>query len=150
MGENIVTIEEAAFRNCQKFTGNLIIPDKVETIGSEAFYYCVGFKGYLSIGLSVTYIDAKAFCRLREGYDRNEVWPLYFSRIYCKALTPPELYYYNSRTNTNYNFDPFGNYFDTYNDRYPDYLGVSVEAVSAYTAKGSGWNHFDVIEGVEF
>ena len=60
IGENVQMIPSRAFRECG-FTGSLIIPNMVTTIGSEAFYYCRGFTGDLIIGNSVTTIEEYAF-----------------------------------------------------------------------------------------
>ena len=60
IGENVQMIPSCAFRECG-FTGSLIIPNMVTTIGSEAFYNCSGFTGDLIIGNSVTMIEEYAF-----------------------------------------------------------------------------------------
>ena len=43
----MTNIGTGAFAYCKALTGNLIIPDKVETINRGAFYGCEGFNGYL-------------------------------------------------------------------------------------------------------
>lgn len=60
----LVTIGNDAFRG-RSFTGSLIIPNSVTTIGDLAFYNCSGFTGSLIIPNSVTSIGEKAFqgCR---------------------------------------------------------------------------------------
>ena len=128
IGENVVTISDYAFYKCEGFTGNLIIPDKVETIGKDAFLDCTEFKGYLSIGINVKSIDQRAFATA----DNRGIWRLYFSKIYCKATTPPEI---NSST--------FGG------STYPSYLSVPTGTKETY-ATADYWNLFYLIEEVEF
>ena len=43
------------------FTGDLVIPNSVTTIGYSAFYECTSFDGTLTIGSSVTTINDQAF-----------------------------------------------------------------------------------------
>lgn len=130
IGENVVTIDSDAFHSCQGFTGNLIIPDKVETIGSYAFLRCTGFKGYLSIGAGVKGIGHWAFVHNSGslGYKLN------FSKIYCKALTPPSINHYSFWGTTS---------------SYPDYLGIPTGTSEAYKA-AEYWKDFSVIEEMDF
>ena len=58
--ENYV-IYKNAFKYCTGFTGSLIIPNSVTSIGDYAFYYCSGFNGQLIIGDAVTSIGDYAF-----------------------------------------------------------------------------------------
>ena len=57
----VTSIANSAFYNCTGFTGNLVIPNSVITIGVSAFYSCTGFTGSLTIPNSVTQINARAF-----------------------------------------------------------------------------------------
>ncbi|MBQ0028174.1 MAG: leucine-rich repeat domain-containing protein [Lachnospiraceae bacterium] len=63
------TIGKNAFFGCSGFTGNLKIPDSVTTIGDSAFHGCRGFNGTLSLGRRVTQIgqDAFGFCEKLNG-----------------------------------------------------------------------------------
>lgn len=56
----VTSIGDYAFRDCDGFTGNLIIPDAVTTIGDYAFNDCDGFTG-LTLGYSLTTIGSYAF-----------------------------------------------------------------------------------------
>ena len=58
---SVTTIGNSAFQYCSGFTGNLTIGNSVTTIGSSAFQYCSGFTGNLTIGNSVTTIGNYAF-----------------------------------------------------------------------------------------
>lgn len=58
---NVTSIGENAFSDCSGFTGNLIIPDSVTSIGYYAFGGCSGFTGNLTIPSSVEYIGRYAF-----------------------------------------------------------------------------------------
>lgn len=82
LGENIESIGDYAFYKCSNLTGNLVIPDRVTLIKEGAFFELSGLTGSLSIGSSVTDINAKAFTSHK------------FSRVYCKATTPPTLIYF--------------------------------------------------------
>lgn len=59
---SVTTIGDLAFYNCSGFTGSLIIPNSVTSIGEKAFQGCRGFTGTLVIPNSVTTIGASAFC----------------------------------------------------------------------------------------
>ena len=126
-GTGISIIPDNCFRDCSGFTGNLVIPDQVAKIGSYAFYKCTGFKGYLTIGSGVTSIGSVAFTR---QYSNSSAYSLYFSKVYCKAVTPP-----NTST-----------YVWGSSDIY-QYLGVPVGSGAAYQA----WKrYFTTIEEIEF
>ena len=60
LNEGITAIGDGAFYNCRNFTGDLIIPDSVISIGKAAFEECWGFT-YLKIGKNVTTICPQAF-----------------------------------------------------------------------------------------
>jgi len=60
IGTSCTSIGNSAFINCFGFTGLLVIPDSVTTIGDYAFYFC-NFGGALTIGSSVTSIGDGAF-----------------------------------------------------------------------------------------
>ena len=60
IGENVERIPANMFHN-EAFTGSLIIPNSVTTIGYNAFRECTGFTGNLVIPNSVTAIGEYAF-----------------------------------------------------------------------------------------
>lgn len=133
-GTGITNIPTFCFRGCSGFTGNLVIPDQVTTINGYAFNDCTGFNGYLTIGSKINQISNYAFSKTPlESYLDSE--PLHFSKVYCKATTPPEL------TKSN---PPFGT-GQQYN-----YLGVPIGCKDVYETT-SRWAHrFIVIEEIEF
>ena len=59
--ESVTSIGSYAFNGCSGFTGSLVIPEAVTFIGADAFYGCSGFTGSLTIPESVTSIEAYAF-----------------------------------------------------------------------------------------
>lgn len=63
IGEHVQSIFKGAFskRDGQSFTGNLTLPNSLQTIGEEAFLDCTGLTGSLVIPNSVTSIGKKAF-----------------------------------------------------------------------------------------
>ncbi len=130
-GSGITTIPKYCFQGCSKFTGNLVIPDQVTRIENCAFRGCEGFKGYLTIGSGINWISEHVFCKITlESYLDSE--PLYFSKVYCKATTPPPA-----------SENSFGD-FD-YN-----YLGIPTGCKDAYEST-SPWSYsFTVIEEIEF
>lgn len=122
-GTGIRFISDYCFQGCSGFTGNLVIPDQVTRINNRAFCDCTGFKGYLTIGSEVMSIGNYAFAR--RGYD--DFYFLSFSKMYCKATTPPSL-------------------MNFWKGSCP-YLGVPVGSGAAYQA----WKYyFTTIEEVEF
>lgn len=133
-GSGITNIPTFCFRGCSGFTGNLVIPNQVTTINGYAFNDCTGFNGYLTIGSKINQISNYAFSKTPlESYLDSE--PLHFSKVYCKATTPPEL------TQSN---PPFGT-GQQYN-----YLGVPIGCKDVYETT-SRWAHrFIVIEEIEF
>ena len=101
LGNNVLSIGRNAFQRCS-FTGNLTIPDKCTTIEYRAFCDCTNFNGYLIIGANVSKIGEGAFVKqestTEEYYTYGEYLPytdyykdLNYSRLYCKAKTPPTL-----------------------------------------------------------
>ena len=130
-GTGITTIPEYCFYECSGFTGNLVIPDQVATIESSAFLDCTGFNGYLTIGSGIKQIGTDAFCRV-DTYLRR---PLYFTKVYCKATTPPSASAFSFGTpNSSYKYS---------------YLGVPIGYKDAYDKDlWSDW--FIVIEEIEF
>lgn len=128
-GTGITTIPEYCFCNCSGFTGNLVIPDQVTTIEGCAFRDCTGFNGYLTIGSGIKQIGTDVFCRL-DTYNRR--WPLYFTKVYCKATTPPDV-----------STSSFGSY-SAYS-----YLGVPFGCKDAYD-KDPWTSRFTAIEEIEF
>ena len=71
---SVTSIGSAAFYECTGFTGNLVIFNSVTSIGSSAFYNCTGFTGNLVIPNSVTIIGDDAFCYC-SGFTGNLVIP---------------------------------------------------------------------------
>lgn len=123
-GTGISIIPDYCFQDCSGFTGNLVIPDQVTKIGVYAFGGCISFRGYLTIGSGVTSIGNNAFT--------NNAKPLNFSKVYCKAATPPNL-------NTNFS-----------GSAYYQYLAVPIGSSAAYQAEGRWIRSFRTIEEVEF
>ena len=60
----VEVIKTDGFRDCNKITGSLNIPDSVKTIRSYAFYGCKALSGTLTIGNSVKSIGEYAFYNL--------------------------------------------------------------------------------------
>lgn len=130
-GTGITTIPEYCFYECSGFTGNLVIPDQVATIESSAFLDCTGFNGYLTIGSGIKQIGTDAFCRVDTSLRR----PLYFTKVYCKATTPPSASAFSFGTpNSSYKYS---------------YLGVPIGYKDAYD-KEPWSSDFTVIEEIEF
>lgn len=148
IGENVKEIGDYAFYKCSGFTGNLVIPDKVETIGDKAFYECTGFKGYLSIGSNVKNIGSGAFVYQEKVSSIGYTYALNFSKVYCKAPTPPELT--TTKGNSYYSsHDSFGEYgLNTNRKYYPTHLLVPIGLSQTY--RQSDWEYFTIIEEVEF
>ena len=128
-GTGISIIPDYCFRDCSGFTGNLVIPDQVAQIGKEAFADCTGFKGYLTIGSEVKSIGKGTFNHSGNGYS-----PLSFSKVYCKATTPPNL-----------TIKFAGDYAYNY-----QYLAVPIGRSTTYQAYPHWRNSFTTIEEVEF
>ncbi len=61
IGDNVQVIPASFLTNRTSFTGELVIPESVTSIGSDAFYGCTGFTGSLNIPESVTTIQNNAF-----------------------------------------------------------------------------------------
>jgi hypothetical protein len=57
----LMSIGNHAFDYCDGFTGNLIIPNPVTEIGQQAFDGCTGFNGTLTFGNALTTIGDRAF-----------------------------------------------------------------------------------------
>ena len=57
----LTTIGDYAFSNCQNLIGNLTIPDNLITIGENAFYNCNKLGPNLTIGYNTDYIGESAF-----------------------------------------------------------------------------------------
>ena len=132
-GTGISIIPDYCFRDCSGFTGNLVIPDQVTKIGAYAFEGCISFRGYLTIGSGVESIASYAFTAETKQYSSTYYCILNFSKVYCKAATPPKL---------TAEFD--GNY--AYDNKY-QYLAVPVGSGAAYQA----WKrYFTTIEEIEF
>lgn len=66
--DGVIVIGRYAFGSCKSLTGDLRIPDSVTTIGEWAFYNCSGLTGNLVISKNVKVIGGSAF-------------------IYCRGLT---------------------------------------------------------------
>lgn len=128
-GTGISIIPDNCFQDCSGFTGNLVIPDQVAQIGKEAFADCTGFKGYLTIGSEVKSIGKGTFNHSGNGYS-----PLSFSKVYCKATTPPNL-----------TIKFAGDYAYNY-----QYLAVPIGRSTTYQAYPHWRNSFTTIEEVEF
>ena len=131
-GSGITTIPEYCFKGCSGFTGNLVIPDQVTTIEDNAFRDCTGFNGYLTIGSGINEIKSLGFCRTWTVNYSNRYYNLLFTKVYCKATTPPDV--------STSSFGSYGAY---------SYLGVPFGCKDAYDKDlWSDW--FIVIEEIEF
>ena len=139
LGTGITTIPNKCFRNCSGFTGNLVIPDQVASIGESAFSGCRGFNGHLIIGSGVQEIGDEAFIfkTFVSGAEDMSVdyAPLSFTKIYCKAATPPKLSL---------------KVFAVKDKFICNYLGVPVGCKAAYLAQPEWKDSFAIIEEVEF
>ncbi len=131
LGSKLTAIPSMCFFGCKGLRGDLILPDAITNIGSSAFQNCTGFTGKLVLGRNLRYIDILVFCRSDAGYNYAR---LKFSKVYCKAPTPPIC-----RTHA------WGY------DKYP-YLAVPWNALTAYQDTAYyGWgNLFSTIEGYTF
>ena len=89
---SITSIGNGAFASCSGFTGELNIPSSVTEIGNFAFYGCSGFIGDLIIPNSVTSIGYSAFFSCT-GFDGELVLPESITQIeaetfsYCNGFT---------------------------------------------------------------
>lgn len=63
--DSLRTIGEYAFKGASGFYGTLVLPDGLTGIGNSAFYECTGFAGSLTLPDSVTDVGSSAFrgCR---------------------------------------------------------------------------------------
>ena len=86
IGNSVTEIGTWAFRNCSSLT-SITIPDSVTEIGGSAFYGCNNIT-HIVLGASIAKIAYYAF-------ECNQI-----KEIYCKALNPPQLYYYYSNGTT--------------------------------------------------
>lgn len=58
---SVISIGDYAFSRCTGFSGSLVIPDSVTEIGGYAFSECSGFSGSLSISNSITELNNSVF-----------------------------------------------------------------------------------------
>ena len=128
LNENLLSIGEYAFSGCSGFEGNLVIPDKVQTINGYAFYNCTGWKGNLIVGKSVTSLGALTFTYIKVAY-----MPLNFTKVYFKGVTPPSAASLAFNTSVN---------------RKLSYVAVPIGCKDAYMK--AFFNYIDVIEEIEF
>ena len=139
LGKGITTIPSRCFFYCEGFSGNLIIPDQVTEIEQEAFCHCTGFNGYLTIGSGIKKIGTFTFTDDNNNTFGACAYPLPFTKVYCKAITPPIL--------GNFVFcklDQQGGGVGKY-----DYLGVPIGCKTTYN-KNQWKESFEIIEEVEF
>lgn len=138
LGKGITTIPSRCFFYCEGFSGNLIIPDQVTEIEQEAFCHCTGFNGYLTIGSGIKKIGTFTFTDNNNNTFGACAYPLPFTKVYCKAITPPVL----------------GNFVFCKLDQQGgvgkyDYLGVPIGCKTTYN-KNQWKESFEIIEEVEF
>ncbi|MBO5810402.1 MAG: leucine-rich repeat protein [Bacteroidales bacterium] len=65
---SVTSIADSAFLGCDKFIGDLVIPNTVRSVGVRAFRDCVGFDGTLTLSENLETIGDLAFAG---GYDVN-------------------------------------------------------------------------------
>lgn len=138
LGKGIMTIPSRCFFYCEGFSGNLIIPDQVTEIEQEAFCRCTGFNGYLTIGSGIKKIGTFTFTDNNNNTFGACAYPLPFTKVYCKAITPPVL----------------GSFVFCKLDQQGgigkyDYLGVPIGCKTTYD-KNQWKESFEIIEEVEF
>ena len=80
---DITEIKDYAFEGCSSLT-SVTIGNGVTSIGYKAFYYCTSLTS-VTIGNSVASIGDSAFHKCTS-----------LTSVYCKATTPPAIYYYDS------------------------------------------------------
>ncbi|MBP5797142.1 MAG: leucine-rich repeat domain-containing protein, partial [Bacteroidales bacterium] len=80
---SLITIGNGAFGRNSGFTGALTIPDGVTTIGADAFSDCRGLTGPLTIGRSVVSIGSTAFSAVNSS--------TCYSSITALPETPPSI-----------------------------------------------------------
>ena len=80
---DITEIKDYAFEGCSSLT-SVTIGNGVTSIGYKAFYYCKSLTS-VTIGNSVASIGDSAFHKCTS-----------LTSVYCKATTPPAIYYYDS------------------------------------------------------
>ena len=136
LGKGITTIPSRCFFYCEGFSGNLIIPDQVTEIEQEAFCHCTGFNGYLTIGSGIKKIGTFTFTDDNNNTFGACAYPLPFTKVYCKAITPPVL----------------GNFVFCKLDQQGgvgkyDYLGVPIGCKTTYN-KNQWKESFEIIEEV--
>ena len=68
-GYRVSRIGESAFSWCDRFTGNLMIPEGITDIGDCAFYNCSGFSGVLNLPEGLISVGSKAFYQCDFGGD---------------------------------------------------------------------------------
>mgnify|MGYP003308810009 CR=1 FL=1 len=145
----------------------MIIPDKVATVGNAAFWGCNGFNGYLLLGEALKIVRGAAFAQSGYNYDATNVSARYrsyakhlnFSKVYCKALTPPTVRYSETTLSDKNEYPDFGDYL--YQDQMSSFgvalfdegllpnLIVQIGRISAY--QSSNWGDiFELIEEGNF
>ena len=61
--DGVTSIGANAFAKCDGFGGTLSLPDSVKTVGESAFYLCKGFTG-LKLSASLTKIEERSFAHM--------------------------------------------------------------------------------------
>ena len=113
--ESVKTIGDYAFMGCTGFSGSLQIPDSVNVIGYAAFFDCTGLEGTLTIGRSVSEIGSQAF-------NNTALTTLNYNATHCNSVggyswNGPSLFYNFTTVNFGDNVEsiPYGAFRDCTN-----------------------------------
>ncbi len=132
--DSVTSIGNYAFEYCSSLS-SITIPDSVTKIGSDAFTHCLSLtsatigNGVTSIGLGAFYnCSSLESVTIGNGVTSIIGYAFYYCskllNIYCKALTPPAIYY--------------GSYSNTFPSNSGMKIYVPRESLAAYKQYSSG------------